>query len=177
MKNTLAWTLSWCRVYFSSIAVAACPVATGRLTPREVFAEARGFVSLIKDSTAASPTRYAAPARIEVQNGKLETRCGLSISPEYQKLISAVTIVVLSATAAVSGTIDAGACSGANMSNLAMEQKSDGMISASRLPLPAPIGHRQPRTNDVPVEDQATVERDRWLDKKLDLKLRICRGC
>jgi hypothetical protein len=44
----------------------------------------------------------------------------------------------------------------------------------------APVGHRQPRASDVPVDagqpmDAATVQR---LDQELDRKLKsICRGC
>ena len=44
----------------------------------------------------------------------------------------------------------------------------------------APVGHRQPRAGDVPVDagqpmDAATVQR---LDQELDRKLKsICRGC
>jgi hypothetical protein len=43
---------------------------------------------------------------------------------------------------------------------------------------PAPVGHRQPQTKDVapadmPPADQATRE----LDKALEKKLTICRGC
>ena len=37
------------------IGAAACAAGTGWLTPREAFAEARGIVSLIKDSAATSP--------------------------------------------------------------------------------------------------------------------------
>jgi len=37
------------------IGAAACAAGTGWLTPREAFAEARGLVSLIKDSAATSP--------------------------------------------------------------------------------------------------------------------------
>ena len=37
------------------VGAAACAAGTGWLTPREAFAEARGLVSLIKDSAATSP--------------------------------------------------------------------------------------------------------------------------
>lgn len=45
-------------------------------------------------------------------------------------------------------------------------------------PPPAPVGHRQPQAKDVapadiPPADQATRE----LDKALEKKLTICRGC
>jgi len=50
---------------------------------------------------------------------------------------------------------------------------------AGRLEQPAaPVGHRQPQTKDaaptdIPPADQATRE----LDKALEKKLTICRGC
>jgi hypothetical protein len=110
--------------------------------------------------------RYVALTYIDLQNKKPETRWGLPISLECRKLLIALIIAVLSATAAVSGTAKSVACCNANINN-----------AAARLPLPAPVGHRQPRSNDVPPEDQASVERDRWLDKELDRKLHICRGC
>jgi hypothetical protein len=113
-------------------------------------------------------------ACFDLQTVELETRCHGS---ECRKAISAVTIVVLSATAAVSGTVKPSACSCANMGNLAVEQNSDGVVGVTRSPLPAPVGHRQPRSNEVPPEDQASIERERWLDKGLDRKLRICSGC
>jgi len=113
-------------------------------------------------------------ACIDLQTAELENRCHGS---EWRKAISAVTIVVLSATAAVSGTIQPRACSCANISSLAVGQKSDGVFGVTRSPLPAPVGHRQPRSNEVPPEDQASIERERWLDKGLDRKLHICNGC
>jgi hypothetical protein len=47
-----------------------------------------------------------------------------------------------------------------------------------RLPWSAPVGHRQPRAADVPSEPLSKVELEqRRLDKELDRKLIICRGC
>src|ERR1700756_5230579 len=43
------------RLCLCCISAGAGAVAGGWLTPREVFAEARGIVSLIKDSAAVSP--------------------------------------------------------------------------------------------------------------------------
>jgi hypothetical protein len=113
-------------------------------------------------------------ARIDLQNRELGTHCGVS---ECRKVVSALTIVVLSATAAVSGTVEPIPCPGSNISNSAIEQKDDGVVGVMRLPLPAPVGHRQPPFNEVSPKDQASIERDRWLDKGLDRKLRICSGC
>jgi hypothetical protein len=44
---------------------------------------------------------------------------------------------------------------------------------------PAPVGHRQPRRNEVPAEDARKSESDQQfeLDRALDGKLTICRGC
>jgi hypothetical protein len=51
--------------------------------------------------------------------------------------------------------------------------------SMAHLPWPAPVGHRQPRLSDVPNNVQASEFEPRlhWLDKELDGKLKICRGC
>lgn len=52
--------------------------------------------------------------------------------------------------------------------------------SASRLPWPAPVGHRQPRPADIagakPVRDRYDVAVER-LNRAADSTLRICRGC
>jgi hypothetical protein len=62
---------------------------------------------------------------------------------------------------------------------------SHGVVDApattltSRLPWRAPIGHRQPRQTDVPQDDGISAwerEQDR-LNRELDRKLVICRGC
>ena len=45
---------------------------------------------------------------------------------------------------------------------------------------PAPVGHRQPRTADIPVEMPQIRDSDAILDRLdrvLDGKLMICRGC
>jgi hypothetical protein len=44
---------------------------------------------------------------------------------------------------------------------------------------PAPVGHRQPRRNEVPAEGARKGESDQQLelDRALDGKLTICRGC
>ena len=53
-------------------------------------------------------------------------------------------------------------------------------FDVSRTAWPAPVGHRQPRAEDIPVErpkksaSDAELER---LERALDGKLMICRGC
>jgi len=47
-------------------------------------------------------------------------------------------------------------------------------------PLPAPIGHRQPRADQVPPENSnsAASEAEKKQDAELDRKIKsICRGC
>ena len=57
--------------------------------------------------------------------------------------------------------------------------RSPSIVLASRLPWPAPVGHRQPRPSDLPqYRSMSTVERQQQqLDNDLDRKLIICRGC
>ena len=45
-------------------------------------------------------------------------------------------------------------------------------------PLPAPVGHRQPRADQVPQGNSAATEAEKKEDAELDRKLKsICRGC
>jgi hypothetical protein len=47
-------------------------------------------------------------------------------------------------------------------------------------PLPAPVGHRQPRADQVPTENSnsAASEAEKKQDAELDRKIKsICRGC
>ena len=41
----------------------------------------------------------------------------------------------------------------------------------------APVGHRQPRARDVPVQSPSELERLNAEDAAIDRKLIICRGC
>jgi hypothetical protein len=56
-----------------------------------------------------------------------------------------------------------------------------GNSSAKRAePLPAPVGHRQPRVDQVPPENNnsAATEAEKRQDAELDRKIKsICRGC
>ena len=59
---------------------------------------------------------------------------------------------------------------------------SPGSVPATRLAdlaRQAPVGHRQPRRSDVPGSAQASPEdmELRRLDKEIDRRLIICRGC
>ncbi|QQN62250.1 hypothetical protein JIR23_21960 [Bradyrhizobium diazoefficiens] len=55
---------------------------------------------------------------------------------------------------------------------------SRSMLLTSRLPWLAPVGHRQPRRDDVPSSSTSAWERQQQqLDHELDRKLIICRGC
>lgn len=45
-------------------------------------------------------------------------------------------------------------------------------------PLPAPVGHRQPRAADVPMTDKTAAEQlEERQQADLNRRLRICRGC
>ena len=61
----------------------------------------------------------------------------------------------------------------------ATNSRSPSIVLASRLPWPAPVGHRQPRPSDLPqYRGMSTEERQQQqLDNDLDRKLIICRGC
>lgn len=45
-------------------------------------------------------------------------------------------------------------------------------------PLPAPLGHRQPRAGDMPVNDKSAADQlEERQQAELNRRLRICRGC
>ena len=53
-------------------------------------------------------------------------------------------------------------------------------LEVSHAAWPAPVGHRQPRAEDIPAEGPKKSEFDvqlEQLDRALDGKLRICRSC
>jgi hypothetical protein len=41
----------------------------------------------------------------------------------------------------------------------------------------APVGHRQPHSSDVPLENSSDIEHVGAEDAAVDRKLNICRGC
>ena len=49
-----------------------------------------------------------------------------------------------------------------------------GMV---RGPLPAPVGHRQPKQSDLPPDTIKRESRGEQGLRDLDAKLRICKGC
>jgi hypothetical protein len=45
-------------------------------------------------------------------------------------------------------------------------------------PLPAPVGHRQPRADQVPQGNDPAADAEKRQDAELDRKIKsICRGC
>ncbi len=56
---------------------------------------------------------------------------------------------------------------------------NDTIALTSHLPWLAPVGHRQPRTSDVPQNEAASSweNQQQQLNEELDRKLVICRGC
>jgi hypothetical protein len=60
----------------------------------------------------------------------------------------------------------------------ASAQAVPGAPAVREEPLPAPIGHRQPRAQDLPprvLRDEGSINPDTDFDRKLDAE--ICRGC
>jgi hypothetical protein len=58
-------------------------------------------------------------------------------------------------------------------------RNDDAVRLSTQRPWPAPVGHHQPRVSDISNSVQLSpVEREeRRLDRELDAKLVICRGC
>jgi hypothetical protein len=60
---------------------------------------------------------------------------------------------------------------------MASDQNNPAVLT-SQLPWLAPTGHRQPTRADVPQEEALSGwERQQIIDRELDRKLIICRGC
>jgi hypothetical protein len=51
------------------------------------------------------------------------------------------------------------------------------LMSDTRSTSGAPVGHRQPRARDVPLQSPSDIERLTAEDAAIDRKLIICRGC
>jgi hypothetical protein len=102
--------------------------------------------------------------------------------------MSPVSIPKGSIRAAVAGLIFVGLLSPANATNAAaifpdrlISGTADhaSKVLTSHLPWLAPVGHRQPHRADAP-QSEAVSEWERQqqrLDRQLDRKLIICRGC
>ncbi|HET6941009.1 MAG TPA: hypothetical protein VFH89_02490 [Sphingomicrobium sp.] len=66
-----------------------------------------------------------------------------------------------------------------NHGGISVPDRNCAMALTSRLPWRAPIGHRQPLQADVPQDESISAwerQQDR-LNRELDRKLMICRGC
>jgi hypothetical protein len=51
------------------------------------------------------------------------------------------------------------------------------LMQDTRLIGSAPVGHRQPHSSDVPLENSSDIEHVGAEDAAVDRKLNICRGC
>ncbi len=105
--------------------------------------------------------------------------------------MSHISIPKHSISTAVAGLIFVGLFSPANAAyrhdavsvfpNLPISATADhaSTMLASRLPWPAPVGHRQPHRADVPQSEAVSAweRQQQELDQELDRKLNICRGC
>jgi hypothetical protein len=60
---------------------------------------------------------------------------------------------------------------------LASKTASLTLTRHMRLVANAPVGHRQPRAQDVPLESPSDLARVNAEDAAVDRKLVICRGC
>jgi hypothetical protein len=59
----------------------------------------------------------------------------------------------------------------------AMAQTGSSSTKRSE-PLPAPVGHRQPRADQVPQGNTSATEAEKKEDAELDRRIKsICRGC
>jgi hypothetical protein len=85
-------------------------------------------------------------------------------------ILSAAAVAPALAQTAIRGTADA-------MASAPLPPQKRGS-ETSTLPWSAPIGHRQPRVEDVPASERLTREaldqEDAYVDRKIN---NICRGC
>jgi hypothetical protein len=54
---------------------------------------------------------------------------------------------------------------------------ASSLMQDTRLIGSAPVGHRQPHSGDVPLENSGDIEHIGAEDAAVDRKLNICRGC
>ncbi|WP_136623694.1 hypothetical protein [Bradyrhizobium centrolobii] len=85
-------------------------------------------------------------------------------------LMTAVLTILISARTAAAQTYVPTPSSALPITSL--QRPSLGLTTGS-----APIGHRQPKTTDVPTEWPGDLERLSEEDVKIDRRLTICRGC
>jgi hypothetical protein len=85
-------------------------------------------------------------------------------------ILSAATAAPVLAQTAIRGTADA-------MASVPLPPSKRGN-ETSTLPWSAPVGHRQPRVDEVPVSERLTQEALEQEDARVDRKINnICRGC
>jgi hypothetical protein len=74
---------------------------------------------------------------------------------------------------------DGGGADARNAAAAGCSGENDAAEQASRLSRQAPVGHRQPRADDVPANTQLSPGEfeQRRLDQDLDRRLIICRRC
>lgn len=91
-------------------------------------------------------------------------------------LSAAAALVVFSALLSPANATAAANLSGGSIS--AAKNRAP-IVLTSRSPWLAPVGHRQPRRADVPQHEAGSAGelQQRQVDRELDRKLIICRGC
>lgn len=105
------------------------------------------------------------------------------LSIAQRSISTAAAILVLIRLLSSANAMEQPASVSVNAASYYAAARADGqsrpVIVSSRLPWPAPVGHRQPRLADVPQSSSLSAwEREQHvLDRELDRKLVICRGC
>lgn len=116
-----------------------------------------------------------------------------SLSRSHHAALIAATLIIGSAAPALAADHNNGSrivLADARVNGAAEQSREVASVApfpnengAHRLPVqrpwPAPVGHRQPRVSDVPVNIQlsSTEREEQRRDRELDAKLVICRGC
>jgi hypothetical protein len=94
---------------------------------------------------------------------------------DMRNMIKIVTILaLLSSRGAIAQTV------GPTRSSVVSSSTAAGPLSLAqhtRSTDEAPVGHRQPRARDVPLQSPTEIERLTPEDAAIDRKLVICRGC
>jgi hypothetical protein len=99
-------------------------------------------------------------------------KCGLVAAAAFS--LSLISPVLYAADGSKVGALADGRLE--HDANVAVVAASpNGGVLTAHLPWLAPVGHRQPRLADVPIE-RSSVEQS-LQDKEIDRKLTICRGC
>jgi hypothetical protein len=86
-----------------------------------------------------------------------------------------VPAVVMPAVGAVLAAVLAGTAWAQNPPDDKPAPPASGAVRSS--PLPAPVGHRQPRASDIPAAPAGDASRASEPRDDIDERLRICRGC